>query len=110
MKDLTKRRLEIAAIAIAFFGAVTSFVFSAFTRIDVNDEHQLKAVELLRARNERIEKWATQVVDAMTEGVFFCELPEPERKAKQLALLVKLSALIDEGRFILPNEGPDTVG
>jgi hypothetical protein len=110
MESATKQRLEIAGFAIAVVGAMASLYFSVATRMDVRDQRQLQAIDLLKSRNERIEKWAAQVVDSMTEAVFLCVLPPPERNSKRPALLTRLSSLIDQGRFIIPNESPEAFG
>ena len=110
VEDQTQRKLDIAAVLIALFSALASLCFSLLTRHDVRDQQQVQAIELLKARNERIEKWANQVVDAMSDGAFLCMLSKPERDSKRPALMVRLSSLVDQGRFILPNESPGNVG
>jgi hypothetical protein len=63
----------------------------------------------------RIVKWADAVSDKMTEAIFLCDL-DPKRLAegeffrKRHLLRARLSALIDRGRWFLPNINDDDHG
>lgn len=94
-------------------GAYVSFVFA---RRAANRQKQFQEVELANWTHQylsEIRKWADQVVHAMSEAIMLCDL-DPNRTEnpslfdRRHAMLGRLSALIDRGRWFFPNEHLET--
>ncbi len=90
-------------------GAYVSYTFAkrAATR-----QKQFQEVELANWTHQyhaEIRAWADHVVDAMSTAVLLCDLDPAKCEDLSLferrhAALVRLSALIDSGRWFFPNE------
>ena len=107
--------LQLLSVLIAAVSAAISVVFSVRARHDTKLQHRAQLVALNRQYYSELQRWADAVVDAITGALFLCDPKSTTgetggpganvRSAKQT-----LSALIDRGRFFLPNEAPDKVG
>ena len=89
--------------------AAISIFFSLRTRTDTKLQIQLQAIALHRQFHGEMQKWADAVVMTMTEAIFLCDLdptkmPSSSLFNQWLATRQKLSGLIDQGRWFLPNE------
>ena len=112
---MSETTLQLISVFIAAVSAAISVVFSVRARYDTRLQHQAQLVALKRQYYSELQKWADAVVDAITGAIYLCdyiptasETDEPAakiRSAKQA-----LSALIDRGRFFLPNEARDKAG
>ena len=90
-------------------GAYVSYIFAkrAATR-----QKQFQEVELANWTHQylaEIRKWADEVVHAMSEAILLCDLDpkrtqEPNLFDRRHAMMGRLSALIDRGRWFFPNE------
>jgi hypothetical protein len=70
-------------------------------------------VKTLREYNNELRKWADMVVDTISVAGHLCDIDpkkDDEFYGKRQSLLIQLSALIDKGRFFLPNKGIDKHG
>ncbi|MEM7058957.1 MAG: hypothetical protein AAF557_15320 [Pseudomonadota bacterium] len=93
----------------SIIGAYVSYVFA---RRAANRQRQFQEVELANWTHQylsEIRTWADQVVHAMAEAVLLCDL-DPKRTEnptlfdRRHAMMGRLSALVDRGRWFFPNE------
>ena len=94
---------------IAAVGAATSVIYA---RRSAQRQSQLQELELANWKNQylaEIRHWADACMHALSAGVHLCDL-DPARTAdpsmfeRRHNLMVRLSALIDMGRWFFPNE------
>ena len=93
----------------SIIGAYVSYVFA---KRAANRQRQFQEVELADWTHQylaEIRTWADEVVEAMSAAVLLCDL-DPERTEnptlfdRRHAMLAKLSAMVDRGRWFFPNE------
>lgn len=93
----------------SIIGAYVSYVFA---RRSANRQRQFQEVELADWTHQylsEIRKWADEVVHAMSEAILLCDL-DPKRTEhptlfdRRHAMMGRLSALVDRGRWFFPNE------
>jgi len=108
------QRLEIFSLVIAVLSAATSVFFSIRARRDVKIQRRMEIIALKRQYYSALQKWADDVVDTMTETIFLCLLQDKlgngDFFTKRHSARAKLSALIDRGRWFIPNELLDQYG
>lgn len=116
---------------VATWVATTVAIFSAFSAIRASkaaDKYQVEAARCARQGADLLEKnyqlsqrswadqhfnavraWADQVCCAMADATHLVEQPQSFGDAKK-SILVRLSALIDAGRWYFPNQWNDDYG
>lgn len=111
MSNDTASLIQLISTVVAILAALASIYFSVRTHRDAMTQKRVQMLSLKRQFDSDMRKWAEAVSERMTDAIFLCDL-DPKRLAedeffrKRHALRTKLSALIDRGRWFLPNE-PD---
>ena len=100
--------IQLMSAAIASLAACASIYFSIRTRRDSLTQQRVEVLSLKHDFDSDLRKWAEEVSEQMTEAIFLCdldpvELAKGEFFQKQHAICTRLSALIDRGRWFLPN-------
>lgn len=100
---------------ISAVSAAVSFYFSRKSRSAVKIQQRMQLLTLQRHNDSDLRQWASEVVTVLSEAMMLCyddviahhgnRLIEPRS-----SLLCRLSALIDRGRWFLPNEKTDLKG
>ncbi len=84
------------------------------TRKEVKQNQSMTVISMIRQFNTDLRKWADEVIEQMTSAVFLCDLdPSKDQDSfysKRYELRIKLSTLLDRGRFFLPNADKDKHG
>jgi hypothetical protein len=107
--------VQLISAVVASVAAVVSIYFSMRTRKDGLIQQRVQVLSLKRRTDMELRKWADAVSERMTEAIFLCDL-DPKRLAegeffrKRHVLRARLSALIDRGRWFLPNINDDGHG
>jgi hypothetical protein len=102
-------------VVVALVAAVVSIYYSRRARKDGLIQQRVQVLSLKRQHDRDLRKWADAVSDRMTEAIFLCDL-DPARLAegeffsRRHLLRTRLSALIDRGRWFLPNIHDDIHG
>jgi len=100
--------IQLISAAVASIAALTSIYFAVRTRSDTQTQKKVQVLSLQHRTDADLRKWAEEVSDRMTEAIFLCAL-DPKRLSegeffrKRHLLRTKLSALVDRGRWFLPN-------
>ena len=107
--------IQLLSVIIAGVGALTSAFFAIRARRDTRIAQQTQFIALRRQYYSDLQKWADAAVEALTSAIFLCELDPNKVQGNDaynrwLSIKEKLSTLIDQGRFFLPNEAPDEHG
>lgn len=102
--------IQVVSVVIAIVSAVVSIVFAMRARRDTRIQQQMQLLSLNQQYYSELQQWADKVVEAITEAIFLYPGSPTSTEKEDLAfnrspILGKLSALIDQGRFFLPNEG-----
>ena len=100
--------IQLMSAAIASLAACASIYFSIRTRRDSLTQQRVEVLSLKHDFDSDLRKWAEEVSEQMTEAIFLCdlnpaELAKGEFFQKQHTIRTRLSALIDRGRWFLPN-------
>lgn len=84
------------------------------TRREVRHSQSITLISTIRHFNSDLRKWADEVIEQMTIAVFLCDLdPSKDEMAfynSRHELRTRLSALLDRGKFFLPNIDKDHHG
>lgn len=100
--------VKLAGVVIAVAAAVVSFLSS----------QRASRIQALSLRNNfyaEIRKWAGDCVDSLSEAAALALL-DPKKMSsgeyfeRRQTLMIKLSSLIDKGRWFFPNFFPDSYG
>jgi len=102
-------------VVVTLFAAGVSIYFSRRARKDGLTQQRAQVLSLKHRTDRDLRKWADAVSDRMTEAIFLCDLDpahlaEGEFFRHRHLLRTKLSALIDRGRWFLPNIQNDDHG
>ena len=114
MADLPTWADEVAAVtavAAALISAGTIFI----QRRETERQARIAQEALLTDYYSHVRGWADLVIDGMAEAEAFCRISmaaqfKGDPPTARSALLARLSALWDRGRFFFPNEQPDAHG
>lgn len=100
---------------ISAVSAAVSFYFSRKSRSAVKIQQRMQLLTLQRHNDSDLRQWAGEAVSVLSEATMFCydevislhgnRFVEPRN-----SLLCRLSAIIDRGRWFLPNEKTDLKG
>lgn len=108
MSNDTASLIQLISTVVAILAALASIYFSVRTHRDAMTQKRVQVLSLKRQFDSDLRKWAEAVAERMTEAIFICDL-DPKRLGdneffrKRHVLRLKLSALIDRGRWFLPN-------
>lgn len=104
--------VQIVSVFIAGVSALISAFFAFRARRDTQIAQQAQLMALKRQYYSELQRWADQVVDVLTAAIFLCKLQDSNKTHdgdvdvfyKWFSIREKLSSLIDQGRFFIPNE------
>lgn len=106
--------IDVANLAIALVAIVFSAVFSVVAYRAAVHQNRLAASSVAADWLRDLRAWASEAVDVVAEGTYTCRSGDPKASEEETACLLRcrhrLSALIDRGRFLLPNEREDEYG
>jgi hypothetical protein len=71
---------------------------------------QLTELSLRFSEKSTEREWATRGCDALVEAFHLMECPKPREDDRLLDLRIRLSSLIDQGRWLFPNEADTEYG
>lgn len=104
--------IEISAVIslLGILWAISAYIIShGFAK----QKQVLEYINFISQYNDRLRSWGNEVVDLMSNAGHLCDLDpskDPEFFGKIHNYKIKMSALIDQGRFFLPNKGIDKFG
>lgn len=90
---------ELAGAVIAGFGIILGWLIA-------RAQNRLTASAAVSEWRRDIRTWANEAIDVLTEAVYASKADEEEENGAEKIILcrARLSALVDRGRFFLPNE------
>lgn len=106
--DLSSADFVVGALS----GILTGLVGLAATQY-AREQNRLNAATVAADWLRDLRAWASEATDILTLAAYSCDIDSPEDDQSLQALAEcqhKLSAQIDKGRFLLPNERPDEYG
>lgn len=96
---------DVANLAVALL----AIVFSAAV-----NQNRLTASSVAADWIRDLRSWASEAVDVLAKAAYTCRSGDPDPSEEETRSLLrcrhKLSALIDRGRFLLPNERDEEYG
>ena len=107
--------IALASLVVALVSVVIAFVALRRTRQSEEKRRKLEVAAHLNHYYGDAKKWAHCVIDKLTDAAFLCE-HDPKRMKdgeffKRLNdLRSELSALLDKGRLLFPNEKEKVIG
>lgn len=107
--------VQILSIVVAAGSAIASFIFSVRASRDTKKQYQMQLIGLIRDYYSDLQRWADSVIEVSSEAIFLCDL-DPKRMqegeffTKWLGVKQRLSSLLDQGQFFLPNEYESAYG
>jgi hypothetical protein len=107
--------IQVISAVVASVTALASIYFSMRTRRDGIMQQRVQVLSLKGQFDSDLRKWAEEVSERMTESIFLCDLdptklPDEAFSSRRHELCTKLSALVDRGRWFLPNVREDEHG
>lgn len=98
----------LVSALVGLAGAIVGVLATVFTL----RQHRLEAAQFVADWFRDLRTWASSAIDVLSEAAYCCapsrqHQPDPGRTRECRA---RLSALVDSGRFLLPNERHDDVG
>jgi hypothetical protein len=103
-----------ANVAVATIALLVSGISSAFAYRSGVNQNRLSASSVVSDWLRDLRAWASEGVDVLSEATYACRRNDPNPTSEDAQCLHRsrhrLSALIDRGRFLLPNEGQDRFG
>jgi hypothetical protein len=106
--------IELADVFIAGLGALLAWFVTARSHRATLEQYRLDASSVAADWLRDLRAWASEAVDVLAEASYTCRRGDPEPSSDEGASVSRcrhrLSALIDRGRFLLPNEREDEVG
>ena len=106
---------ETWRLLVTIIAAAVSIVAARFAWVAAKRARVVQVLTFLQKTYTDIRAWADQVVEAMSEATLLCDLDpqkttSPDFFARRHQLRVKLSTLIDRGRWFFPNTHHEQVG
>jgi len=110
-----KTLVAIVSAAIALVSAAVSAFFSYQSLRRARLDQVFKAIDTRERYFGRLQSWSDEVLGLMAHAVHLCDLdpkklPPGEFFMKRHDLRVRLSAMIDKGRWFFPNVDYETHG
>ena len=107
--------IALASLVVALVSVVIAFVALRRTRQSEDKRRKLEVAAHLNHYYGDAKKWANCVIDKLTEAAFLCEhdpmrMQDGEFFKQRNDLRSELSALVDKGRLLLPNEKEKVIG
>lgn len=113
MEELNSIPEHTYLIVIAVIGGIWTLATFLISFRNEKLKERIEADKTVRGLNNELKVWADEVIDVLSEIVHLTEI-DPKKTdiffMKRIELLTSLSALIDKGRFYLPNTDKDIYG
>ena len=100
-------KTEIVSIIIAAISALLGWIFGTRSERSARQQYRLDAISFAGSWYSDLREWASEAILLMSEAAERCEQEGNAHHENTEALMscrYRLSALIDRGRFFLPNE------
>lgn len=98
--------IAVFAVVVSIFGlAVTGFI--AWRRRELTKELARRQEVGVAQWRRDLRDWASEAIDVLSEAMYACDDMPDATPAHFRQYLHKLWALIDRGRFFLPNQQPE---
>ncbi len=106
---------EIVKNLISAIALIISVISLIRTHITSQRQRELQIAGYVSSYLRDFRQWADEVIRKMTEAAFLCELNPVKMKDNEFFrqrhdLRTQFSALLDRGRFFLPNEHYESLG
>ena len=105
---------DAANVIVAIITLLISGSFSRIAYLAAVKQNKLSASSIAADWQRDLRSWASEAVDVLSEVAYTCRVGDPEPNEKETACIARarhlLSALIDRGRFLLPNEREEQYG
>lgn len=103
------------SLAVSVLSAIISVVFSLRAIKDTKIQQRGQLLDLQQSYYAKLQEWGDKAIDILTEAIFLCDhdptkMPDGDYFKMWIITRQKLSALIDQGRFFIPNENPELHG
>lgn len=99
---------DAANVVVATIAVLVSGFFSIIAYRAAIHQNRLTASTVASDWIRDLRAWASEAVDVLAEATYVCQKDDPEPTPNEAECLrncrYRLSALIDRGRFLLPNE------
>lgn len=98
--------IELISIIIAAVSAWLGWLFGIRNERDTQRQYQLDSMSFASSWYADLRAWASEVIDLLAEAAERCGSPQSidfQKDESIVACRYRLSALIDRGRFFLPN-------
>ena len=114
MNNIFEWSPEIKSTAIiSFFGLLWTITAFVLSNRQTKQKQNLEYLKVIRLYDEDLRLWANEVVNLMSKSGHLCDL-DPSKDSNFFVKIheykIQMSALIDQGRFFLPNSGRDEYG
>lgn len=112
---MTDVMIQILSVLVAATSAIVSVIFSLRASRESKRQSQMQVMTLFRDYYSDLQDWADCVIEVITEAIFLCDMNPQKMEAgalfaKWLNAKQRVSTLIEQGRFFLPNEDVGTHG
>lgn len=104
---------ELAGVIIAAISAVLGWIIGTRTERAARKQYQLDAISFASSWYTDLRAWASEAIELLSEAAERYSDAEQTNDRHDEALLIcrcRLSALIDRGRFFLPNASHEEYG
>lgn len=104
--------MELASVVIGIVGTLLGWLLAKGQERLAHRHYQLEASTFAADWLRDLRSWASEVIDVLSEGLYYCgdNQGARERGSRMRSCRSRLSALIDRGRFFLPNVAHEEVG
>lgn len=103
----------LVATVISLFGVGISYYFNSQNRKVAQTNISIARFNLAQSQRSSLYSWASSCQETLSLALISCaslKIDDPEAKKNILRALTQLTALIDEGRWLLPNSNNDLFG
>ena len=104
---------EVASVIVAAISALLGWSFGRRSEQAAKQQYELDAISFAGSWYSDLRSWASEAILLLSEAAERCESSDPTNCQKDEALMCcryRLSALIDRGRFFLPNRMHENYG
>ena len=97
--------VAVVGTVVGVIGLIVGVVMSRRAERIATNQHQVEAAAFARDWYADLRSWAAEAIDVLSEAIYLSEVQAtPPPKVDLLRCRHRLSALIDRGRFFLPNQ------
>jgi len=112
---MSENDVRVLSLMVSCVAAVITLLAAYRGRIAAKQTRELQILGLVRQYHTDLRTWADEAVNVLSRTALLCEL-DPARMVEGMFfnlrhdLRSQLSALIDRGRWFLPNKTPEAYG